>query len=107
MLCELLIVIAAARLELGSIIIDATIQTPISPYIYGANFPDWKGLELPFPFVRQGGNRMTAYNWETNASNAGNDYRNQNDGYMSTSDTPGLVGKISWRSRSLIRPPSC
>lgn len=26
------------------------------------------------PFYRQGGNRMTAYNWENNSSNAGTDY---------------------------------
>lgn len=32
---------------------------------------------------------MTAYNWENNASNAGNDYQYQNDGYLSASNTPG------------------
>ena len=41
--------------------------------------------------VRQGGNRMTAYNWETNASNAGSDYQHQNDGFLSESAEPGLV----------------
>ncbi len=39
--------------------------------------------------VRSGGNRLTAYNWETNASNAGNDYCFQNDAYLGTTDTPG------------------
>lgn len=76
----------------AAIVIDATVQTPISPFIYGANFPDWKALDLPFPFVRQGGNRMTAYNWENNASNAGNDYRNQNDAYLGATNEPGWVG---------------
>jgi len=45
----------------------------ISPYIYGINQyghqDDYKKVNPTA--VRQGGNRMTAYNWETNASNAG------------------------------------
>lgn len=69
--------------------IDATSSTPISPYIYGVNFPDWAAMGPMFTVVRQGGNRMTAYNWETNASNAGNDYHYQNDGYMGESNEPG------------------
>lgn len=36
---------------------------------------------------------MTAYNWETNASNAGNDWRHQNDGHMGESDEAGLCYK--------------
>src|SRR5215211_4053478 len=69
--------------------------SPISPYIYGVNFygrrlarvaPQWPaGLTLS----RFGGNRLTAYNWENNASNAGSDYNFQNDGYLSASDVPG------------------
>ncbi len=31
---------------------------------------------------RSGGNRMTAYNWETNASNAGADFRIENDTFL-------------------------
>jgi hypothetical protein len=65
----------------------ATTQ-PISPFIYGTNMPDWakhKNLTL----CRWGGNRITAYNWETNASNAGSDWNHQNDAYLSRSDTPG------------------
>ena len=72
-----------------TVIVDASGSKPISPYIYGANQPDWDKEGSLFTFVRQGGNRMTAYNWETNASNAGNDYHFQNDGYMGTSDEPG------------------
>jgi hypothetical protein len=41
--------------------------------------------------VRSGGNRLTAYNWENNASNAGSDYFFQNDAHLSASDTPGKV----------------
>ena len=40
---------------------------PISPYIYGSN----SDLITNRTFVRSGGNRLTGYNWETNASNAG------------------------------------
>ncbi len=78
----------------GQISIDVSKQTPISPYIYGANFPfnskvpRWVQFAKGFTVSRMGGNRTTAYNWETNASNAGNDYRYQNDGYMGETDEP-------------------
>ncbi len=39
-------------------------------------------------FDRDGGNRWTAYNWETNASNAGSDYLYENDDYLSSSTVP-------------------
>ncbi len=68
--------------------IDARATHSISRYIYGTNFPDWK--KMPgVTFARMGGNRLTAYNWETNASNAGNDYHYQNDGYMGATDEAG------------------
>jgi hypothetical protein len=60
----------------------------ISPYIYGVNnaytpsvFPAGTASALPsnLTFDRLGGNRLTAYNWETNASNAGSDYLYEND----------------------------
>ena len=62
---------------------------PISPYIYGMNQPDWAGRSRGLHLARLGGNRWTAYNWETNASNAGTDYRNQNDDYLGGGDVPG------------------
>ena len=43
--------------------------------------------------MRLGGNRWTAYNWETNASNAGSDYCYENDDYLSSSTTPGAAIK--------------
>ncbi len=62
----------------------------ISPLIYGIN---GTAEDAPHPdhfaFFRQGGNRWTAYNWENNASNAGEDWFNQNDGYLGGGDTPG------------------
>ena len=63
----------------------------ISPYIYGTNAPDWKGRGRYLTLARQGGNRMTAYNWENNASNAGNDWHNQNDDFLGGGDVPGQV----------------
>ncbi|MDR3689068.1 MAG: glycoside hydrolase family 44 protein [Fimbriimonas sp.] len=78
--------------------IDARKQTPISPYIYGVNYPDtwiydwladWDKYHDGFTLAREGGNRFTAYNWETNASNAGHDYFFENDDYLSVSSEPG------------------
>jgi hypothetical protein len=60
-------------------------RTPISPLIYGINSHGaavWDPARTPPSFVRIGGNRWTAYNWETNASNAGADWHHQNDGYL-------------------------
>lgn len=55
--------------------------TAISPFIYGAN--DWcNKSDIPFTSSRSGGNRLTAYNWESNASNAGSDYLHNSDNYM-------------------------
>jgi hypothetical protein len=69
--------------------IDVSHVTPISRYIYGVNSPSWAGADFPYTVGRLGGNRMTAYNWETNASNAGSDWHNQNDGFMGTTDEAG------------------
>jgi hypothetical protein len=80
------------------ITIDATQQKPISPYIYGSNFPDWKTLGVNVTVARQGGNRMTAYNWETNASNAGNDWHHQNDAQM------GETNEAGWAIRTFLEP---
>ncbi|MBN1646606.1 MAG: hypothetical protein JW874_01115 [Spirochaetales bacterium] len=58
-------------------------STPVSPFIYGANGAVNMELdEIPFSYSRMGGNRWTAYNWETNASNAGSDWYFWNDGLI-------------------------
>lgn len=53
----------------------------ISPYIYGinqyGNVNNYKNVKVNA--VRQGGNRYTGYNWETNWSNAGEDWVNSSD----------------------------
>jgi fibronectin type 3 domain-containing protein len=72
-----------------TITIDPTKTKAISPYIYGTNF--YSGNTDPSPlltFDRDGGNRWTAYNWETNASNAGSDYLYESDDYLSSSTVP-------------------
>jgi len=72
-----------------TITINPSNTHPISPYIYGLNF--YSGVTDAPPhltFDRAGGNRWTAYNWETNASNAGSDYLYENDNYLSSSSTP-------------------
>lgn len=74
-------------------------QTTISPYIYGCNWTTETNAstEQNFSFIRMGGNRTTSYNWENNASNAGEDWNNASDDYwaeyldISASDTPGIV----------------
>jgi len=68
---------------------------PISPYIYGINFATkLDGLPTALTLDRSGGNRWTAYNWETNASNAGSDYQYQNDNYLSSSKESGAAVSV-------------
>lgn len=72
-----------------TITIDPTKTKPISPYIYGINFYNGVAGAPPLlTFDRAGGNRWTAFNWETNASNAGSDYVYNNDNYLSSSNVP-------------------
>jgi Glycoside hydrolase family 44 len=76
----------------------------ISRFIYGINFitddgptsagvPPWFGAAVPAVATlnRIGGNRFSAYNWRTNFSNAGADYRFQNDRYVEPSTVPGAA----------------
>jgi hypothetical protein len=55
-------------------------RIPISPYIYGTN-GDLPGVATSGA-RRFGGDRLTGYDWETNASNAGTDYINNSDNYL-------------------------
>ena len=61
--------------------VDLTAEKqPISPYIYGVNAFDASSLKnVTVNNIRQGGNRYTGYNWETNWSNAGEDWHNSSD----------------------------
>jgi hypothetical protein len=69
--------------------IDATQDVkPISRFVYGVN-RKLEGAFSDLTLTRVGGNRLTAYNWVNNASNAGNDYRFQNDDSLGGGDVPG------------------
>jgi len=58
----------------------------ITPYTYGSN-STITGVHNTY--YRSGGNRLTAYNWETNWSNAGSDWLYENDTLMGdTTDGP-------------------
>jgi mannan endo-1,4-beta-mannosidase len=84
-----------AQLTITYTINANTGYTPISPYIFGS----CNGGYTHTNFMRQGGNRMTGYNWENNASNAGQDYLHQSDDYLPwisgigapQNDMPGTV----------------
>lgn len=72
-----------------TITIDPTKTKPISKWIYGLNF--YTGVSGAPPHLtldRAGGNRWTAYNWETNASNAGSDFLYENDTFLTSNTTP-------------------
>ncbi len=79
------------------ITIDPSQKFDISPLIYGANSTDYAGMGSGFRFARLGGNRLTAYNWENNASNAGSDWFFQNDGYL------GSTNEAGWTYRTFIQ----
>ena len=61
----------------------------ISKYIYGTNYDsnhNQGDIDKVATSSRFGGNRFTGYNWENNASNAGNDYLHQSDNYLNMND---------------------
>ncbi|WP_128546139.1 glycoside hydrolase family 44 protein [Larkinella soli] len=78
-------------------------RKPISPLVYGTNdhYPHAAAKRL-------GGNRITNYNWENNASNAGFDWYHNSDNYVpwqqgvpdAEYDTPGAALKY-FQQRSL------
>ncbi|MFC5470743.1 glycoside hydrolase family 44 protein, partial [Cohnella suwonensis] len=73
-----------------SITVDPTAERAnISPYIYGTNqdFPN----TADYAARRLGGNRLTGYNWENNASNAGSDWQHSSDDYLCSSSVSGCT----------------
>lgn len=66
---------------------------PISPWVYGVNRPEVFESQPPgvFTFLRSGGNRLSAYDWETNDSNAAEDVGFRNDGDLFESTAPGAL----------------
>ena len=81
--------IAPPQVSITLTVEPSKVLHPISPYIYGVNQADWTHDHKYETFGRIGGNRITAYNWETNASNAGADWHHQNDGFMGGGDVAG------------------
>jgi hypothetical protein len=74
---------------------------PISRFIYGMNFWDPTQRPANLTLSRSGGNRNTAYNWETNDSNAGADWFNQNDDFMGGGTVPnGAIAPLIERARA-------
>lgn len=78
--------------------IQATVTTPISPYIYGINaFGEIDRFANNSGLLRSGGNRWSAYNWENNSSNAGSDYVHSSDNYilwgMGLENESGIPGR--------------
>ncbi len=71
--------------------------SPISRWIYGMNGIDWGQRPHNLTFGRSGGNRLTAWNWENNASNAGEDWFNQNDWLLGDPTDP-----IAYTATSMI-----
>ncbi|MBD0378947.1 glycoside hydrolase family 44 protein [Paenibacillus sedimenti] len=55
-------------------------RVPISPFIYGTN--DDLSDSNNWTARRIGGNRLSTYNWENNASNSGDDAGHHSDGYV-------------------------
>ncbi len=68
--------------DLNILVLENQVLGPISPFIYGANVCDTEGTGAAVK--RLGGNRLTGYNWETNASNAGNDWQHSSDDWLCT-----------------------
>lgn len=60
----------------------------ISRWIYGMNGVSWGSRPANLTLSRSGGNRLSCYNWENNASNAGTDWYNQNDWFLGQPTDP-------------------
>lgn len=89
---------AVAQTDVHITINTSLNRRPISPYIYGSNGQS-SDEEENITARRLGGNRLTGYNWENNASNAGNDWNHSSDNYLpwnagipaSDENIPGIV----------------
>jgi hypothetical protein len=80
----------------ASVSVVLTIDTgeairPISPRIYGVNprASECSDPAFGFTLCRRGGNAHSTYNWENNASNAGEDDCSENNADLGASDVPG------------------
>lgn len=87
---------AASENTVNITINTASERKSISPYIYGIS-SELMDRDVSAAAIRAGGNRYSAYNWETNASNAGLDWKHMSDRYFQRDlpddlkSTPGAV----------------
>ncbi len=115
--CVIACVSSAARGQVTvNFAVNPTADTSrISPYIYGINWvhggeplhADWN-----LGSRRLGGNRLSNYNWEINASNSGNDCdaacRNQNDNWLTyrlpadSQNVPAILPKTFHRDSRML-----
>ncbi len=72
----------APAADLNILVLEDQVLGSISPWVYGTNVCDTEGTGATIK--RLGGNRLTGYNWETNASNAGNDWKHFSDNWLCT-----------------------
>jgi hypothetical protein len=78
-----------------TVTVNPASKHPISPYIYGLNNASViADLPAAVTLDRWGGNRATAYNWVTNASNAGSDYQYQNDNGAGNKEPGATVSEL-------------
>lgn len=75
-----------------TVVINPAQTQPISPWIYGINGSNSSIPNVPAVTIfRLGGNRWTAYNWTSNASNAGSDFNYESDNFLTSSSVPGFA----------------
>ena len=82
--CLISCTVCIASAEGNTVNITVNTQTDrkaISPYIYGVN-AELMYTDVSATAIRAGGNRYSAYNWETNASNAGADWHHSSDAHL-------------------------
>ncbi len=109
-LCTALISIMAytsSAAAAGNDTVNITIDTSkdrkaVSPYIYGVN-TELMNKDVSCTAIRAGGNRFSAYNWETNASNAGSDWKHSSDNYFQQSLPDDLKNTYGGTALNLSR----
>lgn len=91
------VVFFGATLRAESVRVEIDLAEPlhaISPLIYGSNH-EVDGY-LFRDARRLGGNRLTPYNWEIDVSNAGKDFKHQNDRWLTHTDWWKDTTKGEW-----------
>ena len=94
----LVLIVNVSRAQIQFAINAGAPVKDISPYIYGINAISQSPAvyaslsDLNPGSDRLGGNRLTGYNWETNASSAGADYHHQNDNWLTLNPLQAMSG---------------